>query len=58
VLQASFDYLASQLIGVLTNSWARRELMLVCSIGLDLLSNVIVEMSEPLIRHTFDAHNQ
>jgi hypothetical protein len=28
------------------------------SIGLDLLSNVFVEMSEPLVRHTFDAHHR
>jgi hypothetical protein len=36
----------------------RHELMLVRSISLDLLSNVFVEMSEPLVRHMFDTHNQ
>ena len=54
----SLDHLASQLIGVLTDCLVRRELMLVRSISLDLLSNVFVEMSEPLVRHTFDAHDQ
>jgi hypothetical protein len=57
VLQASLHHLASQLIGVLANGLVRRELMLVGSISLDLLSNVFVEMSEPLVRHTFDAHH-
>lgn len=32
--------------------------MLVRSIGLDLLSNVFVEMSESLVRHMFDTHDQ
>jgi len=32
--------------------------MLVRSVGLDLLSNVFVEMSEPFVRHMFDTHNQ
>jgi hypothetical protein len=57
MLQASPDHLASQLIGVLANGLVRRKSMLVRSIGLDLLSNVLVEMSEPLVRHTFDAHD-
>jgi hypothetical protein len=58
VLQPSFDHFASQRIGVLTNRWVRHELMIVRSIGLDLLSNVFVEMSEPLVRHMFDTHDQ
>ncbi len=57
VLQPSFDQFASQPIGVLTNRWVRRELMLVRSISLDLLSNVFVEMREPLVGHMFDTHN-
>jgi hypothetical protein len=58
VFQASLRHLASQLIGVLTNGLVRRELVLVRSIGLDLLSNVFVELSEPLVRHSLDAHDQ
>ena len=58
VIQSSFDHLASQPVGVLTNCWVRHELMLVRAVSLDLLSNVFVEMSEPFVRHMFDAHGQ
>jgi hypothetical protein len=58
VLQPSFDHFASQRIGVLTNRWVGHELMVVRPVSLDLLSNVFVEMSEPLVRHMFDTHDQ
>jgi len=32
--------------------------MLARPVGLDLSSNVFVEMSEPLVRHMFDTHDQ
>ena len=32
--------------------------MLVRLVSLDLLSNIFVEMSEPFVRHMFDAHGQ
>jgi hypothetical protein len=58
VPQAPFDHFASQPVGVLPNAWTRRELMLLAPIGLDLLSNVFVEMSEPFVGHMFDTHDQ
>jgi hypothetical protein len=58
VLYPSFDHFASQLVGVLTNRWIRHQLMLARPISLDLLSNVFVEMREPLVGHMFDTHNR
>src|SRR5258706_14499805 len=58
MLQTSFDHLASQLIGVLMNGWIRHEFIFARSFGFDLLSNVVVVASKPLVRHTFDAHSQ
>jgi hypothetical protein len=58
VLQSPFDDLASQVIGVLADCWVRHELMLVRFISLDLLSNVFVEMNDPVVRHIFNTHNQ
>lgn len=47
-----------QVHGIDAGGWVRHELMLVYSISLDLFSNVFVGMSEPSVRHTFDAHDQ
>src|SRR6266436_10248963 len=58
MLQTSFDHFASQLIGVLMNGWVRHEFIFARSFGFDLLSNVVVVASKPLVRHTFDAHSQ
>jgi hypothetical protein len=58
MLQTSFDHLASQLIGVLMNGWVRHEFIFARSFGFDLLSNVVVVASKPLVRHSFDAHSQ
>src|SRR5260370_10187583 len=58
MLQTSFDHFASQLIGVLMNVWVRHEFIFARSFGFDLLSNVVVVASKPLVRHTFDAHSR
>jgi len=58
VPQSSSDHFAAQLIGVLANGRVRHELVLVSTISIDLLSNIVVEANEPLVRHTFDTHDQ
>jgi hypothetical protein len=58
VVQSPFDHFVLQPIGILTNCWVRHELLLIPSISLDLLSNVLVEINQPFVRHMFDAHDQ
>ena len=58
VRQSPFDDLASQPVSVLTSIWAGRELMLVGSIGFDLLSNIFIELNKPFAGHVFDTHDQ
>ena len=58
MLQSPLDHFALLPFGILANCRVGHELMLVRAIGLDLLSNVFVEMREPFVRHMFDAHDQ